>query len=155
MFTYGTVKNLPDYSGDKKAGTKTTATVFGNIRRAVKFTTIILISPYVFLVGLIITGFLPAIYYAELILTPLLIFILHNMWTARSSEGFEKMHTYGFFYAISFLLFTLVVSSPSLKSLGVVVSAFLWTLLVSRIHIDSRIESRDWEHNSNPQRGSA
>ena len=155
MFTYGTVKNLPDYSGDKKAGTKTTATVFGNIRRAVKFTTIILISPYVFLVGLTITGFLPAIYYAELILTPLLIFILHNMWTARSSEGFEKMHTYGFFYAISFLLFTLVVSSPSLKSLGVVVSAFLWTLLVSRIHIDSRIESRDWEHNSNPQRGSA
>ena len=155
MFTYGTVKNLPDYSGDKKAGTKTTATVFGNIRRAVKFTTIILISPYVFLVGLTVTGFLPAIYYAELILTPLLIFILHNMWTARSSEGFEKMHTYGFFYAISFLLFTLVVSSPSLKSLGVVVSAFLWTLLVSRIHIDSRIESRDWEHNSNPQQGSA
>src|SRR6058998_4185344 len=152
MFTYGTVKNLPDYSGDKKAGTKTTATVFGNIRRAVKFTTIILISPYVFLVGLTITGFLPAIYYAELILTPLLIFILHNMWTARSSEGFEKMHTYGFFYAISFLLFTLVVSSPSLKSLGVVISAFLWTLLVSRIHIDSRIESRDWEHSSHSQR---
>src|SRR5207245_9069423 len=100
------------------------------------------------------TGFLPAIYYAELILTPLLIFILHNMWTARSSEGFEKMHTYGFFYAISFLLFTLVVSSPSLKSLGVVVSAFICTLLVASIHIDSRIESRDWEHNSTPQKGS-
>src|SRR5207249_8831829 len=77
MFTYGTVKNLPDYSGDKKAGTKTTATVFGNIARAVKFTTIILISPYVSLVGLTITRFLPAIYYAKLILTPLLIFILH------------------------------------------------------------------------------
>ena len=155
MFTYGTVKNLPDYSGDKKAGTKTTATVFGDIRRAVRFTTIILISPYIFLVGLTIMGLLPPIFYVELALTPLLLFILYTMWTAKSSEGFEKMHTYGFFYAISFLLFTLVVSSPSLKSLGIVISAFLWTLLVSRIHVDSRIESRDWEHKSNPNRSSA
>ncbi len=154
MFTYGTVKNLPDYSGDKKAGTKTTATVFGTVRRAVRFTTVILISPYIFLVALALAGFLPPIYYVELALTPLLLFILYNMWTAKSSEGFEKMHTFGFFYAISFILFTSVVSSPSLKSLGIVISAFIWILLVSRIHIDSRIESRDWEHTSHSQRSS-
>ncbi|HZD12970.1 MAG TPA: UbiA family prenyltransferase, partial [Candidatus Binatus sp.] len=150
MFTYGTVKNLPDYSGDKKAGTKTTATVFGDIHRAVRFTTIILVSPYILLLGLTITGMLPAIYYVELILLPILSFIVYNMWTSRSSEGLERMHTFGFFYAISFLLFTLVLSSPSLMSLTVVVSTFLWTLLVSRIHMDSRIEKRDWEHRPRP-----
>ncbi len=115
MFTYGTVKNLPDYWGDKKAGTKTTATVFSNIRSAVKFSTILLISPYILLLGLTVSGLLPSTYYLDLVLFPLLLFILYTMLKAKTGEGLEKAHTYGFFYAISFLLFTLVISSPSLK----------------------------------------
>ncbi len=145
MFTYGTVKNLPDYSGDKKAGTKTTATIFSNIGRAITFSSILLVSPYILLVSMIVVGLLPQIYFLDLILFPLLIFILYNMRKAKNGEGLEKAHTYGFFYAISFLLFTLVVSSPTLKALGVVIGTFVWTLLVSRIHMDSRIENRDWE----------
>src|SRR6266487_5807785 len=45
MLTYGTVKNLPDYSGDKKAGTRTTATVFRSMGSAVRFSGILLFTP--------------------------------------------------------------------------------------------------------------
>src|SRR2546428_14097453 len=40
MFTYGTVKNLPDYFGDKKAGTKTSATIFHSLPNGVRLTCI-------------------------------------------------------------------------------------------------------------------
>src|SRR5256712_412000 len=35
MFTYGTVKNLPDYFGDLKAAIRTSATIFKNLGKAV------------------------------------------------------------------------------------------------------------------------
>src|SRR5437879_8331739 len=49
MFTYGTVKNLPDYSGDKKAGTRTSATIFHSLANAVRFSGILVFTPYILL----------------------------------------------------------------------------------------------------------
>jgi 4-hydroxybenzoate polyprenyltransferase len=145
MLTYGTVKNLPDYFGDKKAGTRTTATVFGSIKNAARFSGILLFTPYVLLVGLVSSGLLAPIYLADLGLAVILTVIFSKMVKAKSSQELEKTHTIGFFYAISFILFTLVLTAPTLASIIVILAAYLWTLLVSRVSMDSRIEKRDWE----------
>ena len=145
MFTYGTVKNLPDYFGDLKAGVRTSATIFKNVRKAVLFSATLLSTPFIFLVGLVAIGFLGPIYIVDLALVPLLIFILSEMLRAKDSAGLEKAHTLGFFYAISFLLFTLVLTSPTLQSLVMVLVAYFWALVVAKISVHSRVEYRDWE----------
>lgn len=145
MFTYGTVKNLPDYSGDRKAGTRTTATIFKNIKSAVLFTGTLLYTPYIILTALILLGTLPPVYGLDLGFLVILTIIFQKMRTAKTSQQLERAHTYGFFYAISFLSFTLVLSSPTIESITALLAAYAWTLLVSKIHIDSRRETRDWE----------
>ena len=50
FLVYGTIKNLPDYYGDKEAGLKTTATVFSTRKKAITIATFLLLSPYVLLV---------------------------------------------------------------------------------------------------------
>jgi 4-hydroxybenzoate polyprenyltransferase len=145
MLTYGTVKNLPDYAGDKKAGTRTSATIFHTIKNAVSFSSILLLTPYALLLGLVASGELATIYLADLIMLAILVFILQGILKANSSEKLEHLHTFGFFYAISFLLFTLVLTSTTLQSLAIIIGVYVWILLVSRVNFDSRIESRDWE----------
>jgi 4-hydroxybenzoate polyprenyltransferase len=145
MLTYGTVKNLPDYFGDKKAGTRTTATVFKSITNAVRFSSILLFTPYILLTGLIVSGLLATIYLADIGMALILVLIVARMLKAKNSQDLEKTHTIGFFYAISFILFTIVLASPTLASIVIIVSAYLWTLLVSKISMDSRAEKRDWE----------
>ncbi len=145
MLTYGTVKNLPDYFGDKKAGTRTTATVFRNIKNATRFSSLFLFTPYILLITLVTTGLLSPIYLADLGMAIILSLIVFRMLKAKTSQELEKTHTIGFFYAISFILFTIVLTSPTLSSIIVILSAYLWTLLVSKISMDSRVENRDWE----------
>ncbi len=145
MLTYGTVKNLPDYAGDKKAGTRTSATIFTSMKSAVRFSGMLLGTPYILLVTLVTIGLLSPLYLADLVLLAFLSMIYRNMRRAKTSEDLEKAHTLGFFYAISFILLTLVITSPTVQSLTITVAAFAWTLLVSRVHVDSRIETRDWE----------
>jgi len=145
MFTYGTVKNLPDYSGDKKAGTRTSATIFHSLGNAIRFSGILLFTPYILLATLVATGSLASIYLADLGLGLIFAAIFFQMLKAKSSQELEKTHTFGFFYAISFILFTLVLASPTLASIIVILAAYLWTLLVSRVSLDSRVENRDWE----------
>jgi 4-hydroxybenzoate polyprenyltransferase len=145
MLTYGTVKNLPDYAGDKKAGTRTSATIFHTIKNAVSFSSVLLITPYVLLLALVASGELATIYLADLMMLAILAFILQGIRKAKTSEKLEHLHTFGFFYAISFLLFTLVLTSATLQSLAIIAGAYLWIFLVSRVNFDSRTESRDWE----------
>ncbi len=145
MLTYGTVKNLPDYTGDKKTGTHTTATIFKNIKNAVLFTGTILYTPYITLTTLILLGIISPIYTLDLGFLVILTIIFQKMWKAKTSQELERAHTYGFFYAISFLLFTLVLSSPTLQSITALLGAYTWILLVSKVNVDSRRENRDWE----------
>lgn len=145
MLTYGTVKNLPDYIGDKKAGTRTSATIFHTIKNAVSFSGILLLTPYFVLLALVASGELATIYLGDLIMLAVLAFILQGILKAKTSEKLEHLHTFGFFYAISFLLLTLALSSTTLQSLGIIAGVYLWILLVSRVNFDSRTEARDWE----------
>ncbi len=145
MLTYGTVKNLPDYPGDRKTGTRTTATMFKTVREAVLFSGALLYTPFILLVTLVAAQILPSIYFLDVGFTMLLTLIFRQMWKARDSQDLERAHTLAFFYAISFLLFTLVLTLPSIESVIAVTTLLLWTILVSKINIDSRIEKGGWE----------
>ena len=145
MFTYGTVKNLPDYFGDLKAGIRTSATIFKSVKKAVLFSSTLLSSPFILLVALVSLGLLGTIYIADLVLVPVFAFVIAEMLKAKDVAGLEKAHTLGFFYAVSFLLFTLVLTSPTILSLAMVLVAYLWTLTVAKVSVHSRVESRDWE----------
>ncbi len=90
-------------------------------------------------------GVLEPIYIADLALIPLFAFIILEMLKAKDAAGLEKAHTLVFFYAISFLLFTLILTSPTVQSLVMVLGAFLWTLTVAKVSVHSRVEFRDWE----------
>ncbi len=146
MLTYGTVKNLPDYQGDKKTGTRTTATMFKTVREAVVFSGALLYTPFILLVALVVAQLLPSIYFLDIGFATILTLILRQMWRARDSQGLERAHTLAFFYAVSFLLFTLVLTLPSIGSVIAVTTSLLWTILVSKINIDSRIEKGDWQN---------
>ena len=146
MFCYGTVKNLPDYAGDKKAGVRTSATIFGKVSSAVLFTGVLLFTPYVLLVSLVEVGLLQPIYLADLSLLPLLALVFLRMHRAKNSEQLEHAHTFGYFYAITFVLATLVLSTLTVTALVIVAVAYLWALLVSWTNLHSRVEKRDWEN---------
>ncbi len=145
MFAYGAVKNLPDYRGDKRASIKTSATIFPTIRDAVIVGSVLLFTPYLLLVGLVFAGVVGTIYLLDLGFVVILSLIIREMSLTMTPEGLEKAHTIGFFYAISFLVFTLVLMSPTLLTLVIVLGAYAWTLLVSKVKVDSRAERRDWE----------
>jgi 4-hydroxybenzoate polyprenyltransferase len=154
MFTYGTVKNLPDYTGDKRAGVKTSATIFKNINNAILFAGTLLFTPYVLLISLVAFGLLEPIYLATLALLPLLGYVFYKMHLAKDSEHLERAHTLGYFYAITFVLFTLVLTTLTVTALVIVAVAYTWALFVSKTNLHSRVEKRDWEHHS-PSHGSS
>ena len=97
------------------------------------------------MIALVISGILNPIFLIDLGLAGILGIIVAGIFKAKTSEDLEKTHTYGFFYAISFILFTIVLASPTLISILIMLAAYLWTLLVSKINFDSRRENRDWE----------
>ena len=148
MFCYGTVKNLPDYVGDKKAGVRTSATIFNKVSNAVLFTGILLFTPHVLLLGLVGFGLLQPIYLADFSLLPLLGIVFLKMHRARNSEQLEHAHTFGYFYAITFVLATLVLSTLTVAALVIVAVAYSWAFLVSRSSLHSRVEKRDWENHT-------
>ena len=155
MFCYGTVKNLPDYNGDKKAGVRTSATIFSKVSSAILFTGVLLFTPYVLLVALVWLGLLPSIYLADLSLLPLLALVFLRMHRSKNSEQLEHAHTFGYFYAITFVLSTLVLSTLTFTALVIVALAYLWAFLVSRTNLHSRVERRDWENHVHSRRKSS
>jgi 4-hydroxybenzoate polyprenyltransferase len=138
MFAYGTVKNIPDYLGDKIAGLKTTTTAFESYRMAIRVSTAILLTPYALLGYMVLSESIAMFYLLNL---PLMIFPLFwgysNLRTTKR-EISEKIHTYGFIYAISFLLFNLVLTYPTIHSIVVSVCVYSIIYLINKYEIDSR-----------------
>ena len=124
MFAYGTVKNIPDHIGDKIAGLKTTSTAFNSYRKAVLVSTSILLTPYALLCYLVFIRSLDVLYLHNL---PLMIFPLYwcysNLRTSERGKS-EKIHTYGFLYAISFFLLNMIVSYPTVTTALIVISIY-------------------------------
>jgi len=138
MLTYGSVKNIPDFLGDQSAGLRTTATIFKDFRKAVKASAIILLSPYLLLLLFIGIGIMDRLY---LLNVPFMAFPLYWAYRNLKTDGrevMEKLHTYGFIYAVSFFLFNLLLTYPSFISITITMFVLSIILLMTKLNIDSR-----------------
>lgn len=138
FLVYGTVKNLPDYQGDKEAALKTTATMFSTRKKAIGFATILLLSPYALLIALILLKALDYSFLWLLAMLPFIALICYRASTQSNTENLEKLHTYGFFYQAGVLSLTLFLVTNPIYATLIVSITLLATYLVQRIKIDSR-----------------
>ena len=141
MFAYGTVKNIPDNIGDKIAGLKTTTTAFESYRMAVLVSTSILITPYALLGYLVFSGSIDTIYLLNFHLMTFPIYWCYSNLRTTERQKSEKINTYGFIYAISFLLFNLILTHPTSFSITFAMAIYTIIYLISKYEIDSRKET--------------
>jgi len=147
MFAYGTVKNIPDIPGDLRAGIKTTANVSTSLRKAVEKTTLLLLVPYILLSSMVALSLLSPVYLVNLIFLPFLAYwALRNTRTSNLAM-LEQLHTFGFVYAVSFILLNLMLTYSSQFSIGVPILTLSFILAVTRLRVDSRLPHPTGGHN--------
>jgi len=138
MFAYGTVKNIPDIIVDAKAGLKTTATISASLKRTVETSTILLLTPYLLLTTMIALDLLSRTYIIDLIFLPFLAYWSLGNAKATDAQTLEMLHRFGFVYAVSFILFNIVITYPSQASLVIGLSTLVYITAISRLSLDSR-----------------
>ena len=138
FIVYGTVKNLPDYFGDKEAGLKTSATVFSTKKKAITAATFLLLSPYALLVVFVILNILEYKFLWLMTLVPFIVLICYRALTKSNTKSLEKIHTYGFFYEIGVLSLILFLVTNLLYATLIVSITLSVTYAIQRIKFDSR-----------------
>lgn len=138
FFTYGTVKNLPDYHGDEEAGLRTPATIFDTQRDAILFAGVVLLTPFPLIVSLALADVIALKYLALLALCPFLVYVLRESLDGSSFEELEIAHTEGFFYAMSFAAAFLLLQRLSVETVALTVAPFAVIVGIHRFGIDSR-----------------
>jgi 4-hydroxybenzoate polyprenyltransferase len=138
FLVYGTIKNLPDYDGDREAGLKTTATVFSTRKKAVVVATFLLISPYVLLVTLLSLNVLDYKFLSLFTSFPFIVIICYRALTESKTEALEKLHTYGFFYEAMVLSVALFLVTSLLNATIIVSITLLTTWVIQQKRVDSR-----------------
>ncbi|MBN1802858.1 MAG: UbiA family prenyltransferase [Candidatus Lokiarchaeota archaeon] len=142
FFTYFTVKNIPDYLGDQRAKIKTLMTKVSVYEKGVYLSFTILLTPYLFLLFFISTNLLEEKFFLLFAFTPLLLVLLQrNIYHKNNPSKLERLHTFGFLYAISFLNVILVLSAPLTQSIIWIAFSYCFLLFVMKIKfMDSRLE---------------
>jgi 4-hydroxybenzoate polyprenyltransferase len=138
FLTYCTLKNIPDYDGDKLAGLRTSATIFSSKKTASYAATALLLSPYPLLVGLTSLGIMEAKFNLLLWLLPVIGYISRGVINAETYEEHEKFHTLGLVYMVAFLVSTLLIISPTLRTLGLITGLLAMQSIILKAKIDSR-----------------
>ena len=138
MFTYGTVKNIPDYAGDQLAGLRTTATIFKNYERALRASTLLLLSPYLLITLFVFMSIIDVSYLLNIPFMAFPIYWAYKNGRAQCRDEVEQLYTYGFAYAVSFFLFNLLLSYPATTSVLIAISICLMISLITKLNIDSR-----------------
>ncbi|MHA2391237.1 MAG: UbiA prenyltransferase family protein [Promethearchaeota archaeon] len=138
FLTYCTLKNLPDYEGDRLAGLRTSATIFSSKKQASKVAAVTLVSPFIVLSGLLLSGLLDTKYSLLFVLLPLVIYLGNLSIKGDSYEELERLHTFGLVYVVLFLIITLLITSPTIITMGFVTLTILLQALILTKKIDSR-----------------
>ena len=138
FITYGTIKNLPDYDGDKKIGIKNSATMFSTRKKAIVFAVILLLSPFLILPFLILFNFIELKFLLLFLWLPLISLICFKALKAKTFETLEKLHTYGLIYAVGFLSLTLLIVSLTFYSLIFLILSIFFLFLILKTKFDSR-----------------
>lgn len=138
FLTYCTLKNIPDYDGDRLAGLRTSATIFSSKKKASYAATALLLSPYPLLVALTSLGIIETKFNVLLWLLPVIGYIAHGIIKAETYEVYERFHTLGLIYVVAFLVSTLLIISPSLNTLGLIIGLLAVQSVILKAKIDSR-----------------
>jgi 4-hydroxybenzoate polyprenyltransferase len=138
FFTYCTMKNLPDYDGDKLAGLRTSATIFNTKQLASKVAAVTLITPFFLLTGLIHFGLISNKYAILYLLVPIVLYLGHLAVNGDSYQELEKLHTFGLIYVVLFLVITLLIISSTVMTAGFVATTLMLQAAILRNKLDSR-----------------
>lgn len=138
FFVYGTVKNIPDYEGDKRVKLKTTATMFDSRKKAILFSSALLISPYLVLLILILSNSIEQKFSLLLLELPVISIICLKTMRAKIFEKLEKLHTYGFLYQVSLLSLTFLIITANVFSISIIVLILSTLAFILKTKIDSR-----------------
>jgi 4-hydroxybenzoate polyprenyltransferase len=138
FLTYCTLKNIPDYDGDKLAGLRTSATIFSSKKKASYAATVLLLSPYPLLVALTSLGIVEARFNVLIWLLPVIGYISYGIIKAETYEEHERFHTLGLIYVVAFLVSTLLIISPTLNTLGFIIGLLAVQGLILKTKLDSR-----------------
>ncbi|MFQ6020622.1 MAG: UbiA prenyltransferase family protein [Candidatus Aenigmatarchaeota archaeon] len=138
FITYGTIKNLPDYEGDKRIGLRTSATIFDTRKKAVMFAVTLLLSPYLILLFLLLFNLIEFKFVYLFLGLPLVSFVCYKALKAKAYQTLEKMHTYGLVYAVIFLALTLFIISLTIYSVIFLVLLLSILFLILKTRFDSR-----------------
>ncbi len=138
FLTYGVVKNLPDYHGDKEAGLRTPATIFDTQHDAILLAAILLLTPYPLLIVGVLAGVIATKYLLLLVFCPVLVYILRKSLASESFEELEIAHTEGFFYAMTFSAAFMLLQRATVATVALAIAPFGVLLGIQRFDIDSR-----------------
>ncbi len=140
FMTFGTMKNVPDYLGDRLADVKTNVTAFGNLRKAIIATTVVVLSPYFLVLLFVGLGVLSRLYLLDMLLMAFPIYWTYRNFRANTREDLEKTFFYAYLYAVFFLLFNMILKNPSIISMSLAALVISTVLLVQKLKIDSRLQ---------------
>lgn len=138
FFTYGAVKNLPDYHGDKEAGLRTPATIFDTQRDAVIFAGILLFSPFPLIAGAVAVGVIQPVYLALLAFAPVVIYFTYRSLESDTSSELEVAHTVGFLYAMAMAAVFFLLQNPSIDAVPLAAIPFVVIVTIQVTGFDSR-----------------
>jgi 4-hydroxybenzoate polyprenyltransferase len=138
FLTYCTLKNLPDYWGDKEAGLRTSATVFASPEDAARAAFALLLTPYPLLAGLTSFNVVEAKFGLLLVLLPLVVYIGRGITSADTYDKYERLHTLGLVYVVAFLVITLLIISPAVETALMISGLLAIQSFILKAKIDSR-----------------
>ena len=138
FFTYGAVKNLPDYHGDKEAGLRTPATIFDTRRDAVVFAAALLLTPFPLILGAALSGLIATKYLLLLVFLLFLVYLLKKTFDSDTAKELEIAHTDGFFYAVSVSAVFFLLQTQSLRALALAAAPFALLGVIEKAEFDSR-----------------
>lgn len=136
--TYGVVKNLPDYDGDKAAGLRTPATIFDTKRDATIFAGVVLTTPFPLIAAGALGDLIALKNLLLLAFLPVVLLIIRAWFRSDSDEELEVAHTGGFFYAMGMAAVFLLLQNQSLGALGLAIIPFGLLVTIEKVGFDSR-----------------
>ena len=97
-----------------------------------------MVTPFLLLVGLLHFGLINNTYAVLYVLVPIVLYLGHLAVNGDSYEALERLHTIGLLYVVSFLVMTLLITAPTLMTVGFVSTTLLLQAMILKNKIDSR-----------------
>jgi 4-hydroxybenzoate polyprenyltransferase len=134
----GAFKNVPDFDGDKAAGVRTSATVFGSRRTAALVTTAATVAAYLTLLPLVAMGLeKPRVLLALLWLVPIT-FNCVRLVQAADGRAANAVLKADMLLSTGFMASLLLLVAPGAQSAAMVLAAALLLLASDVLGLDSR-----------------